>query len=287
MSFLVSLSRVGIDDDSLYEILFCKEVLPHLSTLEARSAGYVLSAYVSIECQRRRRFELQGLESIPDTFSKCAEELLDELRSKAASMAVGASSRYGMEHLRVLVNFAYEFARLDAGTGSEAHILTALETAIRENISGDVIASSPHSVALAASAFSGVPDSLLMNDRLPAMLREPHRGRRPLEYFSSRDLSLLASAAVKHSQLSGSTQLAESVISYVMAEDGLFSSGGRRGFSRAFLASLAETLSPVDPRVIEELSAAERNTESISSTADEICALCEASTQSGVGSFPL
>ncbi|KAF4732999.1 hypothetical protein FOZ62_010164, partial [Perkinsus olseni] len=225
---------------------------------------------------RRRQFELQGLQGASNP-RKRTEELLAGLRSKASSLAAAG---HGKEHLRVLVNFAYEFSRLDAGSGSEGEIMALLETAIREGMTKDLVASAPHCVALAASAFSGVGSSRLMDELLPASLRQPFKGRSPLAYFSSGDLGLLASAAVKHSQLTGSTDLVDSVVAYVMAEDGLLSPTNRSAFSPAALASLADTLSSVEPRVVDRLTAVERNNSSPAAE-EEICALCEASIQSG------
>ncbi|KAF4748837.1 hypothetical protein FOZ63_004330, partial [Perkinsus olseni] len=276
IAFLVSLSRAGVEDDGLFDILFYERALPQLSTLDGRSAGYVLSAYASVECQRRRQFELQGLQSASNARER-TEELLAGLRSKASSLAAAG---HGKEHLRVLVNFAYEFSRLDAGSGSEGKVMALLETAIREGMSKDSVASAPHSTSLAASAFGGVGGSRLMDELLPASLRQRFRGRSPFAYFSSGDLSLLASAAVKHSQLTGSADLVDSVVAYVMAEDGLLSPTNRSGFSPAALASLADTLSSVEPRIVNRLTAVERSNPSPAAE-EEICALCEASIQSG------
>ncbi|KAF4652463.1 hypothetical protein FOZ61_009667 [Perkinsus olseni] len=277
IAFLVSLSRAGVEDDGLFDTLFYEKVLPQLSTLDGRSAGYVISAYASVECQRRRQFELQGLQ-VASNPRKRTEELLAGLRSKASSLA---AADHGKEHLRVLVNFAYEFSRLDAGSGSEGEVMALLETAIREGMTKDLVASAPHSVALAASAFGGVGGSRFMDELLPASLRQPFKGRSPFAYFSSGDLGLLASAAVKHSQLTGSTDLVDSVVAYVMAEDGLLSPTNRSGFTPAALASLADTLSSVEPRVVDRLTAVERSNPSPAAAGDEICALCEASIQSG------
>ncbi|KAF4656612.1 hypothetical protein FOL47_008834 [Perkinsus chesapeaki] len=282
IAFLVAFSRVGVDDDKLYQNLLTSIVLPEMATLDVRSAGYVLSAYTTVECQRRRRFQLQGLEETSNGPTGITGELRAALRAKASSLAAGVSAGAATEQVRVLVNYAYEFSRLDAGTGDEAEVMRLLETAICKAISGRI--PNPHVLALAASAYSGMAESQLMEARLPESLATPQEGCNPLGYFSSRDLSIIASAAVKHSQLTGSTGLLDLIVSYV--KEDLLSSAKSCMLSTADLATLAETLSPVDPEIVETLMAfsaktVTSNCETAAPEKGEINALCDASLQSG------